>query len=178
MLREINEYLFHEFGFVDGEDRISDEWPFVLCEVGTVRGAPLMQFRHEDEDFYVPTDVLNFLPVGGMGVDDFTLADRGVAWLAQQRPVDLNTTSKDDSVPRILERRGYLYEVASSALPGADLKIVEGLFLQASGRQLALVTDGDTSWLVGDGVGRLVVPFPKAATHIRVGWAVAKSELP
>jgi hypothetical protein len=71
-LRDINEYLFYEFGLdlADDARRVSDDWPFSLESVGSFaspRGEHrAYRFTHAGEAYYaLDGPYLDFRPAGG-----------------------------------------------------------------------------------------------------------------
>lgn len=56
MKRELNEYLYWEFGIGDDPEAagklISADWPFVLEPAGELDGGVLFRFRDGDDDYY------------------------------------------------------------------------------------------------------------------------------
>jgi len=140
--REINRYLFYEFGFDDEYEieEVSEAWPFELRSVGKLRsGAAVYEFADGTEEFFViDGSALNFLSKQGLTVHDLDLQELGSSWIAAQEPVDLNTSQiGDDSVPSAIERRLALQQLAS-AVDGLA-QILEGLYLKKSGHYLGLV---------------------------------------
>lgn len=113
---QLNEYLFHEFGHDGPEDRISDNWPFELREVGQTDGLIAFEFDEGGERFFaVDNGALTFLPVAGMTFDDLVLQTKGSRWIAVRDPVDLATSRPGDGeVPSGIERRNALQALGES----------------------------------------------------------------
>jgi hypothetical protein len=85
----------------------------------------------------------------------------GSAWIGARHPVDLNTARGDDPVvPRLPDRRRRFEALAARLRPGTPVKILEGLFLEASREHLGLIAfecDG-TAHIVGDRITVRHVP--------------------
>lgn len=112
-----------------------------------------------------------------MTIDDLKRQRRGAHAIAAEDPLDLNTTAPNDSLPGILERRTYITRLAERLLPRPLDRILEGVFLGKSRRQIALVLDVDGSaWAIGDGLKPTAVPFPSASAWRRMACAIGKRE--
>ena len=80
--RDLNSYLFYEFG-VDGEESsISETWPFTLRPVGNIEGRTVLEFDDDEPFFALAGPGFNFLPKQGMSVDDLALQFVGSDWIA------------------------------------------------------------------------------------------------
>src|SRR5262245_1929775 len=97
--RDLNEYLFYEFGFDDeaDESRISDSWPFQLRRIALVDDAPVFEFDDDDEPYFaLVAGALNFLPKAGMDVNALRLQLTGGCWIGKRDPIDLNLSRLGD----------------------------------------------------------------------------------
>lgn len=175
--RQLNEYLFHEFGHDGPEDRISESWPFELREVGQTNGLVAFEFDDGDERFFAIDDgALTFLPVAGMNLDDLVLQSEGSRWIGARDPVDLGTSRLGDSeVPSAIARRKALQALGETTLPGVRIVILEGLYLCAEQRYVGLFAaiGGELAVVAGLDSVRVEVPFPKASPWRRLSWGVA-----
>ena len=183
--REVNEYLFYEFGFDTEPDSdaaaISDSWPFELREVGMVSSLAgqrrVYEFTDEGEEYFAfGRNHFSVLPKAGMTLDDLRLQERGSAWIGRRDPVGLNTVLiGDDTVPPTPERRAAIERLAAGqfANPTA-LRVLEGLFLRATGSYLALVEDtaSNEARALGTDIAARPVGFPAASAWRRLVVAV------
>lgn len=177
----LNDYLFLEFGMDDeGEDesKISEEWPFVLREVGQVPERELTVFEFDDDEpyFAIADPALNFYPKAGMTFDDLVLSYLGSGWIRARNPVDLSMSMPGDPhVPSGLERRKALQSLGAAVLDGKEPEILEGLYLQTERRYLGLFSaPGDQTAVIGGlpDLSKPEVPFPDASSWRRLAWGV------
>jgi hypothetical protein len=151
-LRDINEYLFYDFGpgLEEDEHRISDDWPFVLDPVGSFpvgRGTyQVYRFTDDGDAFYVlDGPALLSVPADGMTLEDLRREQQGGSWIAQGDPVDLNTSRiGDERVPPAPERRAAIVQLARNLVNVEAPIMHEGLFLMTGQTYLALVEDPTT----------------------------------
>jgi hypothetical protein len=177
--RDINEYLFHEFGLdLDGgEERISDAWPFVLSKVGEHDGMIVFEFDDGEPFFAFAGESLNFLPKAGMTFEDLCLQRAGGRWIGARDPVDLATSMPGDpGVPSGLDRQAAIRALGEGALPSSELKVLEGLFLRAEQRYIAIFEQAgdDAAVIVGLSATPMQVPFAGASPWRRLAWGVGR----
>lgn len=182
-LREINEYLFHEFddfGPDDDESYVSDDWPFNLQFVGSFTSPygerRVYQFSREGEAYYVIDGYyLTFDPAAGLSLIDLRLEEIGSVWIGEQEPIDLDTVQiGDENVPPLPVRRAAIQQIADSAIgQEGEVKILEGLFLRRSRRYLALI-EGPTGevFIVTTGMSALPAPNVDVWPHRRLALGV------
>src|SRR5262245_20308638 len=96
--RELNAYLFHEFGFdADAdESRVSDSWPFQLRRVTPMHEDPVFEFDGDEPFFALVAGGMNFLPKAGMELGDLRLQISGSRWIAARDPVGLAASRPGD----------------------------------------------------------------------------------
>jgi hypothetical protein len=83
--RDINEYLFWEFGFDLHADvvQVSEEWPFDLSSAGTLSlpdgRMDVLEFSHENESYFVldGPHALSFVKAAGMTLEDVRIQEMG-----------------------------------------------------------------------------------------------------
>ncbi len=178
--KDINEYLYYEFGTEGDESYISEEWPFHLHLVGslTLRGerTDFYEFTDGEMDYYAQEGF--FFPKAGMTLEDLLLQDLGQQWIGGQNPVDLNTAIiGDDRVPRMIDRRRNIEALARKALgESAVFNIAEGLFLRQTSSYLALLETSaeGNAVVVGTNLNPITVGFPEASTYRRLSYALGK----
>jgi hypothetical protein len=178
--RLINEYLHCEFGEDGGASRISEDWPFQLSEVGSFTTAEgeteVFLFADDgDEYFAVSGPSLTYYPKSGMELAHLRLQALGSSWIADQDPVDLNTSIlADDSVPSSKQRRQHIEDIAEQHLGCTPFSILEGLLLRSTGKYLALVQprDNDKAILVGTNIVVRNIPFPSASAWRRLAVGI------
>jgi hypothetical protein len=178
--KDVNEYLYYEFGIDGDESSISENWPFHLHSVGSLqlRGerTEFYEFTDDETDYYAQEGF--FFPKAGMALDDLYLQDLGQQWLGEQRPVDLNTSIiGDDQVPTVIERRRNIEALATKALgDGTVFNVVEGLFLRKTGSYLALLEIHalDNAVVIGTDLNPISVGFPDASSYRRLSYALGK----
>lgn len=182
--REINEYLFLEFGIDDeGEDesQVGDDWPFVLQHVGTIgpQGRTTEVYRFSDagdEFFALAGPALTFVYVAGMNLADLDQEERGLHWIGDQEPVDLDTARLGDSrVPSGLDRQSASKRLAATVHPEAA--VLGGLYLIRRSEHVVLASDPSRpgeAVLVGEHLLPTSVGFSDASWYRRAGWAIGK----
>ena len=137
--REINEFLFEEFGYDSRHSpgRVTETWPFKLTYSGVVkihgRDAEIYEFTWRKMRFFIPCEdglvSTTYWHVLDMTIEDFQTVQHGSWWLGPS--VDLNTsTLEDERIPRAIERRRVIESLAS-AIPGfgEQVEILKGLYL-------------------------------------------------
>jgi hypothetical protein len=137
--RDLNEYLFFEFGFdlKEDESRISESWPFELRKIAELQDGPLFEFDDNEPFFAFVGGGFNFLPKAGMDITALRLQIAGCRWIGSRDPVGLDVSMPGDpSVPSGLERRRALEILGQELVLGQDGEILEGLFLRAERRYL------------------------------------------
>lgn len=178
--KDINEYLYYEFGIDGDKSFISGEWPFHLHSVGslTLRGerTDYYEFTDGETDYYAQEGF--FFLKAGMTLEDISIQDLGQQWIDGQNPLDLNTTViGDDQVPTTLERRYNIEALARKALgDNAVFNIVEGLFLRKTGSYIAILensADGNAI-VVGTDLNPITIGFPEASSYRRLSYALGK----
>ena len=176
--KRLNEYLFLEFGMDDEEDesQISEEWPFVLREVGRTPTLTVFEFDDDEPYFAIADPVLNFFTKAGMTFDDLVLQDLGSGWIRARNPVDLSMSMPGDArVPPGLERRKALQSLGATVLGVNEPEILEGLFLVTERRYLGLFrAPGEQTAIIGGlpDSTTLAVPFPEASSWRRLAWGI------
>ncbi len=156
MKRELNEYLFFEFGVEADEAQISDSWPFELKEVGAVEDEQVFEFESDGEEFFaIFGRSIRYEPKDGADLELLGRQIRGARWIGSRGPVDLATSRGEHPViPMIPVRRSKIEELARSLGRAGDPKILEGLFLEESHEFLALIEfpGEEVVHVVGDSV--------------------------
>lgn len=140
--RELNQYLFLEFGMDDEEEEgsISETWPFSLRRLDEIGETLVYEFDDGDESYFaIGEPYLDVLPKGGMTIDDLAQQFVGSEWIAAQDPVSLEESRPgDDSIPSGIERRRALEELGRHATGDSGAEIMCGLFLRKSRQYLGL----------------------------------------
>ncbi|MBK8478134.1 MAG: hypothetical protein IPL39_18055 [Opitutaceae bacterium] len=171
MKRELNEYLFLEFGVEGTELQISESWPFELKEVGVVEGEHVFEFENDDEEFLaVYGRCLRFESKDGADLELLGRQIRGSRWIGARGPVSLSTSRGEHPVvPMIPERRTKIEELACGLGRTGVPQILEGLFLEKSREYLALVElpDEEVVHVVGSSIQ--IPDIPKSAVS---AWKV------
>jgi hypothetical protein len=186
MRREVNAYLFFEFGFDDAadEEAVTESWPFVLESLGRLdfpgRSVELFRFTDDDEVFYATGgDLFDVFRAAGMEPRDLQTEALGSRWVAEREPVDLHTARPDDpTIPRSLERRAAIGTLIQDRLSVEVVpRILEGIYLQKSREYLALVADpvgGSDAVLITARTPPQRVEFAGASPHRRLSIAVGR----
>ena len=175
--RDLNEYLFLEFGMEEDDDLISETWPFNLRRVGEIGVNLIFEFDDDDEPYFaIGGPCLDFQPKGGMTIDDLALQFAGSEWIAAQYPVSLEESRPgDDAVPSGIERRRALEELGRHTIGDPRAEVMEGLFLRSSRRYLGLFRGPNESEAV---VGGLDTPIRVGHDHCsawrRLAWGVGQ----
>jgi hypothetical protein len=181
----LNDYLFYEFG-VDArghdEARIADDWPFLLHDLGPIEAAgkrwQLFRFADREEDFFA---IINgdtaFFPAAGMQADDIALQLEGSHWIGDKDLVGLDTICGTDSdVPSLRERQRSIDALAAAIAGGADLVMLEPLYLRARGEYLALVqrVGEEHAHIVGTHITLRNIPYPQVSPWRRLSLGIGK----
>lgn len=181
---EVNRYLLYELQITsgEGESKVSERWPFQLRKITGMaqEGLPrVFEFRHGGEDYFVTSSTsFSLWAKGDMSREDLQRHLLGERWLAKQDAVDLDTAKHGDPrVPPVYERRRVMLEMARK-FRGEDkgLLVLEGLFIPAQSRYLALIEDLDSGYaqLIGNGLVPHHVAHPEAAPWRRLAIAVGE----
>jgi hypothetical protein len=180
--RELNAYLACEFGLEEGETSFAEDEPFRLVLVHTFalenRHYQVFEFNDDGERFYAidKNGDHAFLPESGMTPADLEIQIRGSRWIADQMPVDGNTSLiGDETVPPAIKRRAHMRKMAIDETGLDEPVILEGVLLRALGEYLVLCQRGDgTAVAVSDAWEPIIVPFPQASAWRRLAYAVGK----
>ena len=98
--RELNAYLFLEFGIEGDDDAISETWPFSLRRLGEIGVNVIFEFDDDDEPYFaISGPCLDFMSKGGMTIDDLALQFAGSEWIAAQHPVSLEDKAAQAMIP-------------------------------------------------------------------------------
>jgi hypothetical protein len=181
--RELNQYLFYEFGGQDEEDAalISDDWPYKLAFLGRINSGDgeleVYEFSSDGEPYFaLYGQVLDCFPTQSMTVEDLQRQKTGAAWIADGEPIDLDTSIiGDPSVPPVPHRRAAILELAQlGGIISTEPRILEGLYLRRRGTYLALVeaSEGGDALIVGDGIRSERVGSPEVSPWRRLAVAV------
>jgi hypothetical protein len=181
---EVNRYLFYELDIQGEESKVgmvSESWPFKLREVTGIAadGAKVFQFRHGGDEFFVQGGSSFSLWIkDGMSKEELRLQMLGERWIAEQKPVDLDTRRPGDlAVPSMSERRKAIEQRAKEMLgEGRTVQVLEGLFFTAKQAYLALVEDQEygAAYLVGSGLAPYRVKPSVVAPWRRLAIAIAE----
>ncbi len=139
--RDLNDYLFLEFGMEEEEEAlISETWPFSLRRLGEIGDSVIFEFDDDDEPYFaIGGPCLSVLPKNGMTIDDLVLQFDGAEWIVAQDPVSLEESRPgDESIPSGIERQRALEELGRHATGDPRAEIMYGLFLRNSRRYLGL----------------------------------------
>jgi hypothetical protein len=176
--RELNEYLFLEFGMEEEEEAlISESWPFNLCRLGEIGDKVIFEFDDDDEPFFaIGEPYLGLLPKNGMTIDDLALHFVGSDWIAAQDPVSLEESRPgDDSIPSGIERRRALEELGRHTTGDPRAEVMEGLFLRNSRQYLGLFRVPDELEAVIGGLDNPVrVGHDRCSAWRRLTWGVGQ----
>jgi hypothetical protein len=185
MKRELNEYLFLEFGVgtsESDEEKISEDWPFVLELTfsfdlnGEV--THVFSFEYDGEAYYAVHDTsLSFFPQAGLNPEAFKNQLIGSSWIGSREPIDLNTSRGDDPVvPRIPDRRQRFQQLSQDLQPDAPFKILEGLYLAVSQEHLGLIQfEGESkAHIVGDRITIRNIPYADLSPWRRLSVGIGK----
>jgi hypothetical protein len=176
--RDINLYLFYEFGLADDEDeaKVSDVWPFVLHETSD---PTIYEFSDGHETYFLATRAaLAFYPAAGMTITDLQVQQQGARWIGARDPIDLETSRLGiGQSPPVAARRMAIEELIVYAFgSGRSFRIIEGLFLLREQRYIALIEDDETkqSFIIGNDTPPQSVGFPEASPWRRLAVGVGE----
>jgi len=176
--RDLNEYLFFEFGFdlEEDESRVSESWPFELRKVADLEDGSIFEFDDDEPFFALTVGGFRFLPKAGMDVAALVRQFMGARWIGSRNPVGLDLSVPGDcSVPSGVERRRALEVLGQEVLPERSVEIIEGLFLRTEQKYLGLFrAAGEAETIIGGLSRRIVVPFPQASGWRRLAWGVGQ----
>lgn len=180
--RDLNAYLFVEFGIKGEETSISETWPFSLRRLGEIGDRVIFEFDDGDEPYFaIGEPYLDFLPQNGMTVADLALQFAGSDWIKAQDPVSLaDSLPGDDSIPSGIERQRALEELGRDATGDPSAEIMEGLLLRSSRQYLGLFRVPNESEAVVGGLNTPIrVGHDRCSAWRRLAWGVghwAKSQ--
>lgn len=174
--RDLNQYLFYEFGMDEEESSISETWPFTLRPVGNIAGRTVLEFDDDEPFFALAEPSFDFLAKQGMSVDDLALQFMGSDWIVAQDPVSLEESRPgDDSVPSGIERRRRLEELGSHVTGVPRAEVLEGLFLRNGRRYLGLFGVPDELDAVVGGLDTPIrVGHARCSAWRRLAWGVGQ----
>jgi hypothetical protein len=179
--KDLNEYLYREFGIDGPETAISESWPYELTFVGRIdqdeASVIVYTFEDENERFYALSPDHDFYPVAGMSFNDLRLQMKGSAWIENCSLIDLNTIILgDERIPKTRDRREAIKTLAGEKLgTHKEHKILEGLYLKTEGIYLALIElDPAQAVLVGTGMETRRIAFPEASPWRRLSYGIGK----
>jgi hypothetical protein len=179
--RQLNEYLFLEFGcgVEEPPPQVSADSPFALAYLGQISVVTppvfVFEFASDGEVFFAVVDPwLDFFPKAALELDDLADQYLGSTWIGAREPIDSSTSAIGDSrVPPAVERRQCLQILAEEHL-GAGATVHEGLFLAKTGEFLALVQRDNEVLAVGTSFPPTPVGFPAASSWRRLAIAVGQ----
>jgi len=185
MRKQLNEYLFYEFGFdleEENVNKISENWPFILEEAGMIEAGDKTEyvfiFEHEGEKSYaIYGRALDFFPIAGMNLTDLRRQFIGATWIASKKPINLSVVRPDDPIiPSTSERRRRIEELARIIDSCKSVRILEGLFLKVTNEYIGLVqfSEEQAAHVVGDKIRVRNVPFHEASASRRLSIAIGK----
>ncbi|MDH4202367.1 MAG: hypothetical protein OEV87_05695 [Phycisphaerae bacterium] len=185
MKRDLNQYLYYEFGFDDeNEDdaNVSDNRPFDLEFVGEIRinneVMTIYLFESDNEKYYaIDGPVISYFPQGSMNLDNLRRQLLGSKWIAQFEIVNLQTVALGD--PIVLpteERRDYIRNLAKKVYPEKTCDILEGLFLKDIQEYIALVKyeQDNNAHIIGDRITVRNIPFSDLSPWRRLAAGIGK----
>jgi hypothetical protein len=181
--KEINEYLFYEFGFdlEDDESIISEDWPFKLKSLGTLdvygKTSEVFSINHLSEEYYIyDVSSLTCITFAGMSLEDIAFQEIGSSWINEQGPIDLNHCRiGDNSIPSLDVRINKIKQIAKKTFDfDTELKILEGLYLKKTKDYLSLIEHNHRVSIIGRNFKVENVPFPKASPWRRLCFSVGK----
>lgn len=174
--RDLNEYLFYEFGEEGDLSSVSETWPFRLRPIGNIEGRMVYEFDADEPFFALAEPSFDLVIKSGMSVDDLALHFIGSDWIRDQSPVSLEESRPgDESVPSGLERRRMLEELGRQATGDPGATVLEGLFLRRGARYLGLFGVPNESEAVIGGLDTpLRVGHAGASPWRRLAWGVGQ----
>ncbi len=119
--KELNEYLFLEFGFEGDLSSVSEDWPFQLSNFATIRQRgeeiSVYVFASESEEYFAMSPACNFYRVAGMTAQDLQIQMNGFTWIGDREPITFETVFLgDSSVPSTKERQTAIRQLADKVL--------------------------------------------------------------
>lgn len=183
--KAINEYLSLEFGMNEvGAPSVSDNWPFELSLLGTVKQGDneisVYKFDDANESYFAFSPDHDFYPTAGMTLEDLRIQMLGAEWIARRTPIDLKTALlNDETVPKTKERQAIIQQLAAEIV-GAEgkLDILEGLYLKSTGSYIALFgLSQEEALIAGPSIASLQVAFPSASAWRRLSYGIGKLAL-
>jgi hypothetical protein len=197
MKKELNEYLFCEFGFDISEENkchVSDNWPFELKDVGSIElpneTVFIFLFSYNDISYYASYEQTSF------GVRLTTFAQEGIdflnlkrlylgnRWIGKQESVNLDMVILDNpEIPSTKERREYIARSTKEILGKSPSKILECLYFKKNKEYLALVQfeNENNTHIVGDKIRVRNIPLggisPWKTLSIGIGKLIEDGKL-
>jgi hypothetical protein len=179
--KELNEYLFLEFGLEGDLSSVSEDWPFQLSNFATIRQRgeeiSVYVFASESEEYFAISPECNFYPVAGMTARDLQIQMNGSAWIGEREPITFETVFLGDvSVPSTKERDTEIRQLADKVLGNQiGYEILDGFYLRATGMYAALIKTGETAELIlSDRFESRRVGFPEASPWRRLSFGIGE----
>ncbi len=134
------------------------------------------EFDDDVPFFALAEPSFDFLPKGGMSVDDLALQFIGSDWIMAQDPVGLEESRPgDETVPSGLERRRTLEELGRDVTGDPGATVLEGLFLRRGARYLGLFgVPNETEAVVGGLDTPLRVGHEDCSAWRRLAWGIGQ----
>lgn len=168
--KEINEYLFYEFCFDLKYDNsmVSTEWPYKLKSCGTIAlpndNSDVYIVNHDgDEHYVISGNVLRWLPVNDLDLEELYLHEIGSIWIGHHNPVDLCMVTNRDGVPTSSDRRKQILSLSKQKTGNNNNIILEGFYLEKTKTYLALIEQSDQTIIIGTDIASYPISFPKVS---------------
>jgi len=189
--KEVNEYLFYEFGYdikEEDEGKISNNWPFELKYIDEIslnnETIRIYKFVNDGEDYYALNGrVLTYLPVSDIDTKHLKYQLMGQDWLTQRNPISLEYSILDD--PAVPSRKDRIRSIKKlcEKVKGQKCDILEGLFFRDNKKYLSLIQfEGEyNAYIIGTDIILRNIPFPNVSSWRRlaigIGLLVSKGDI-
>ena len=185
MKRDLNQYLYYEFGVDDENERdakISDNWPFKLEFIGkiNIKNEVITVYAFEDDNekfFGIDGDLISYFPQGSMDLKNLKRQFLGSKWMSQFEIINLETVVLDDAhVLSTEERRNHIKNLAKKICTTKACHILEGLFLKDAQEYIALVKfeQDKNAHIIGDRIKVRNIPFDDVSPWRRLAVGIGK----
>jgi hypothetical protein len=169
-LKDINRFLFDEFGFEKRKNadrtRISDDYPFKLKLVGILEDfsdlAEVYEFTYRKKDWYVFSNGCQYCQKEGMSLHDLQTEKIGAFWLSNTGALHHGTSYfGEEGIPSALERKRRSQLIVDDFIAkNSSGEVEQSFFLKRLQKSIAMVRVNDEFWLLSDFFEPFAIKFP------------------
>jgi hypothetical protein len=180
--RNINEYLFYEFGFdiEDDENKISENYPYKLNSIGDfeINKEKIKVYEFTDngrKNVVLHGKSLSTFEAQGMRLDDLYFQKLGSWWIGKSNPIDLNTSKMGyDNIPSLSIRRQEIEKLTLKVPSSEKPAVLTGLYLIDNQQYLGLFKTENNKYIVGTEFMDKIDKFNDISSWRLLSWGIGK----